>query len=262
MKKEIAFENYRYRHHTTTDPLHTKFIRHAHKTNEIVYLVEGDISYVIENQRFRLSPGDIVLIPGNRYHYAAVEGNAPYERAVIDFPDSLVESALFQRVFPETRVYHTASLPQFREYYRRLDSYADIPNKGDRERIATALLTELLCLLAGLSPTLAVSAGDRQDTTVDAVLRYIDENLTTIRSMEEICHALFISPSHLCKAFHEVLSISPMKYLRQRRLHHAHDLLRSGERPTNLYLECGFRDYSSFYRAYRDYFGISPAEQK
>ena len=262
MKKEIAFENYRYRHHTTTDPLHTKFIRHAHKTNEIVYLVEGDISYVIENQRFRLSPGDIVLIPGNRYHYAAVEGNAPYERAVIDFPDSLVESALFQRVFPETRVYHTASLPQFCEYYRRLDSYADIPNKGDRERIATALLTELLCLLAGLSPTLAVSAGDRQDTTVDAVLRYIDENLTTIRSMEEICHALFISPSHLCKAFHEVLSISPMKYLRQRRLHHAHDLLRSGERPTNLYLECGFRDYSSFYRAYRDYFGISPAEQK
>ena len=262
MKKEIAFENYRYRHHTTTDPLHTKFIRHAHKTNEIVYLVEGDISYVIENQRFRLSPGDIVLIPGNRYHYAAVEGNAPYERAVIDFPDTLADPVLLQRVFPETRVYHTASLPQFREYYRRLDSYADIPNKGDRERIATALLTELLCLLAGLSPTLAVSAGDRQDTTVDAVLRYIDENLTTIRSMEEICHALFISPSHLCKAFHEVLSISPMKYLRQRRLHHAHDLLRSGERPTNLYLECGFRDYSSFYRAYRDYFGISPAEQK
>ena len=262
MKKEIAFENYRYRHHTTADPLHTKFIRHAHKTNEIVYLVGGDISYVIENQRFRLSPGDIVLIPGNRYHYAAVEGNTSYERAVIDFPDSLVESSLFQRVFSETRVYHTASLPQFRDYYRRLDSYADIPNKGDRERIATALLTELLCLLAGLSPTLAVSAGDRQDTTVDAVLRYIDENLTTIRSMEEICHALFISPSHLCKAFHEVLSISPMKYLRQRRLHHAHDLLRSGERPTNLYLECGFRDYSSFYRAYRDYFGISPAEQK
>lgn len=262
MKKEISFENYRYRHHTTADPLHTKFIRHAHKTYEIVYLVGGDISYVIENQRFRLTPGDVVMIPGSRYHYAVVEGNLPYERAVIDFPDTLADPTLIQRVFSETRVYHTASLPQFCEYYRRLDSYADIPNKGDRERIATALLTELLCLLAGLSPTLVVPAGGRQDTTVDAVLRYIDENLTTIKSMDEICHALFISPSHLCKAFHEVLNTSPMKYLRRRRLHHAHDLLRSGERPTNLYLECGFRDYSSFYRAYREYFGISPAEQK
>ena len=262
MKKEISFENYRYRHHTTPDPAHTKFIRHAHKTYEIVYLVSGDISYVIENQRFRLTPGDIVMIPGSRYHYAVVEGNTPYERAVIDFPDTLADPTLIQRVFSETRVYHTATQPQFREYYRRLDSYADIPNKSDRERIATALLTELLCLLAGLNPALAVPAGGRQDTTVDVVLRYIDENLTTIKSMEEICHALFISPSHLCKAFHEVLNTSPMKYLRRRRLHHAHDLLRSGERPTNLYLECGFRDYSSFYRAYRDYFGISPGEQK
>ena len=191
-----------------------------------------------------------------------VEGNTPYERAVIDFSDVLVDSALLGRVFSETRVYHTSSLPNFREYYRRLDFYADIPNKGDRERIAVALLTELLCLLAGLSPTLAVPAGGRQDTTVDEALRYIDAHLTTIKSMDEICHALFISPSHLCKAFHEVLNTSPMKYLRRRRLHHANDLLRSGERPTNLYLECGFRDYSSFYRAYRDYFGISPAEQK
>ena len=139
---------------------------------------------------------------------------------------------------------------------------ADIPHKEDRERIAEALLTELLCLLGGLDPALAVPAGNRQDSTVGAVIRYIDENLTSIRSMDEICHALYISPSHLCKAFQEVLNISPMKYLRLRRLHHAHDLLRSGERPTTLYTECGFRDYSSFYRAYREHFGISPAEQK
>lgn len=260
MKKEICFEGYRYRHHTTADP--QKFIRHAHKTFEIVYFLGGDISYVIETQRFRLTPGDIVMIPASRYHYAAVEGSSPYERAVIDFSDTLADPALVRRVFSDTRVYHTSSLPPFREYYRRLDAYADIPRREDRERISVALLTELLCLLGGLDPSLAVPAGGRQDTTVEAVLRYIDENLTTIRSMDEICRALYISPSHLCKAFGEVLNTSPMKYLRRRRLHHAHELLRSGERPTTLYQECGFRDYSSFYRAYRDYFGVSPADQK
>ena len=261
MKKEISFENFRYRHHTTQDPIHTKFIRHAHRTYEIVYLVGGDISYVIENQRFRLTPGDIVLVPASRYHYAAVEGNTPYERAVIDFPDELADPELIARAFDKTQVYHTASLSAFRDFYHRLDTYADIPNRRDRERIATALLTELLCLLCGLDPSLAVPAGGRQDTTVEAALKYMEENLTSIRSMDEICHALYISPSHLCKAFSEVLNTSPMRYLRRRRLHHAHDLLRSGERPTNLYQECGFRDYSSFYRAYREYFGLSPADQ-
>ena len=260
MKKEINFDDYRYRHHVTDTP--QKFIRHAHKTYEIVYFIGGDISYVIEQQSFRLTPGDIVMIPASCYHYAAVEGPTPYERAVINFPESMAAPSLVRRVFSDTRVFHTSTLPDFRNYYERLDRYADIPHKEDRERIAEALLTELLCLLGGLDPALAVPAGNRQDSTVGAVIRYIDENLTSIRSMDEICHALYISPSHLCKAFQEVLNISPMKYLRLRRLHHAHDLLRSGERPTTLYTECGFRDYSSFYRAYREHFGISPAEQK
>lgn len=260
MKKEISFDNYRYRHHVTEVP--EKFIRHAHKTYEIVYFISGEISYVIESQSFRLSPGDIVLIPASCYHYAAVEGPTPYERAVINFPEAMAAPTLLRRVLSGVRVFHTASLPDFKNYYRRLDSYADIPHREDREQLAAALLTELLCLLDRLDPTLAVTAGNRQDSTVGAVIRYIDENLTSIRSMEEICHALYISPSHLCKAFQEVLSISPMKYLRQRRLQHAHDLLRSGERPTSLYMECGFRDYSSFYRAYREHFGISPAEEK
>ena len=190
------------------------------------------------------------------------EGNAPYERAVLDFPETMVDMDLIQRVIPETRVYHTASIPAFRDLYSRLDSYADFPHKRDRERLAAAVLTELLCLLGALDPAMSVPAGGRQDATVEAALKYMDEHLATIRSMEEICHALYISPSHLCKAFQEVLNTSPMKHLRLRRLHHAHDLLRSGERPTNLYLDCGFRDYSSFYRAYREYFGVSPANQK
>ena len=155
-------------------------------------------------------------------------------------------------------MYHTASLPAFADYYRRLDSYADLPHREDRECISVALLTELLCLLGGLDPALAVPSGGRQDPTVEAILKYIDENLTTIRSMEEICRALYISRSHLYNAFNEALNISPMQYLRRRRLHHAHDLLRSGERPTNLYTECGFRDYSTFYRAYIKYYGHSP----
>jgi AraC-like DNA-binding protein/mannose-6-phosphate isomerase-like protein (cupin superfamily) len=261
VKKEICFENFRYRHHTTADPVNTKFPRHAHKTCEIIYLVGGDISYVIETQRFRLVPGDIVLVPASRHHFAVTEGNVPYERAVLDFPETMVDMDLIQRVIPETRVYHTASIPAFRDLYSRLDSYADFPHKRDRERLAAAVLTELLCLLCGLDPSLAVPAGGRQDSTVESALKYMEENLTTIRSMDEICHALYISPSHLCKAFGEVLNTSPLRYLRRRRMHHAHDLLRSGERPTNLYQECGFRDYSSFYRAYREYFGISPADQ-
>ena len=259
MKKEICCEGYRYLHRTTRDRL--TFTRHTHKIYEIMYFFRGETAYSIENQLFHLSPGDILLIPPAHQHCTIYEGDAPYERAVINFSDSLVDHALVKRVFADTRVFHTSSVPAFLEYYKRLDSYADLPHREDRGRVGVALLTELLCLLASLDPSLAVLAVGKRDAFTETVLSYIEQNLTSITSMEDICHALYVSPSHLCKIFRETLNISPMKYLRQRRLHRAHDLLRSGERPTNLYLECGFRNYSSFYRAYREYFGTSPAEQ-
>ena len=259
MKKEICLDDYRYRHHTTYNP--QKCIRHAHKALEIVYFINGDISYVIDGHRFPLAPGDIVIIPASRYHYADIAGKAPYERAVIDFMDTLGPPSLVKRVFYEPRVFRTAGLPAFRDYYKRLDEYADIPQREDRERIAKALLVELLCLLAGLNPSLSVAPEVQNNNTVETAIAYMNEHMASICSMKEICEALYISPSHLCKVFREVLNTSPMKYLRTRRLHHAHNLLRMGERPTILYTECGFRDYSSFYRAYREYFGISPTEQ-
>ena len=35
----------------------------------------------------------------------------------------------------------------------------------------------------------------------------------------------------------------------------------SGKNPTKLYEKYGFNDYSSFYRAYKSHFGLSPSEK-
>ena len=40
----------------------------------------------------------------------------------------------------------------------------------------------------------------------------------------------------------------------------ARQLILSGAAPTKVFAQCGFSDYSAFYRAYRKEFGISPAE--
>ena len=36
--------------------------------------------------------------------------------------------------------------------------------------------------------------------------------------------------------------------------------LKKGHHPTSVYLECGFNDYSTFYRAYKARFGASPTK--
>ena len=47
-------------------------------------------------------------------------------------------------------------------------------------------------------------------------------------------------------------------YVRNKKLLLAHRKMRHGKKPTEIYLECGFSSYPSFYRAYIAYFGKKP----
>jgi methylphosphotriester-DNA--protein-cysteine methyltransferase len=38
------------------------------------------------------------------------------------------------------------------------------------------------------------------------------------------------------------------------------ELLRQGKKPTEVFSSCGYQDYSTFYRAYLQFFGYSPKE--
>ncbi len=51
-------------------------------------------------------------------------------------------------------------------------------------------------------------------------------------------------------------------YINVKRLIIAQELLKQGKKPTDIYEKCGFHDYSTFFRAYKSRFGISPGEEK
>ena len=42
----------------------------------------------------------------------------------------------------------------------------------------------------------------------------------------------------------------------------ARDLFLSGEHASKIYADCGYRDYSSFYKAYVRIFGFAPSEKE
>ena len=62
--------------------------------------------------------------------------------------------------------------------------------------------------------------------------------------------------------FKSELRVGVMQYVRDKKILLAHQKIRKGEKPTDVYLMCGFSNYPSFYRAYTAYFGTSPKEAK
>ena len=51
-------------------------------------------------------------------------------------------------------------------------------------------------------------------------------------------------------------------YVRQRRLLYAAQLIRQGENVNKAAADSGFEEYSTFFRAFRESFGVSPGQLK
>ena len=70
----------------------------------------------------------------------------------------------------------------------------------------------------------------------------------------------FFDSSHLNKHFKLNFGITPKQYINEKRLLHAKNLILLGKRPTDIYEQCGFLTYTSFFRSYKKYFDKSPSQ--
>lgn len=99
---------------------------------------------------------------------------------------------------------------------------------------------------------------EQSDKILNACLAYIDKNLTRIENVSEISKAVFVSDSYVYQIFRNKLGKSPKRFIRDGRLTLAKYFIDKGEAPSLIYLKCGFKDYSSFFRAYKKFFGVTP----
>ena len=99
-----------------------------------------------------------------------------------------------------------------------------------------------------------------ENEKVNEVLAYIDENLSSDLTLERLADLCFISKYHLSREFGRVVGTSVHRYLIQKRLVMAKQMMRQGMSSTEVYQHCGFGDYSNFYRAFKAEYHITPKE--
>lgn len=49
-------------------PPQTNFVEHKHDCEQITYVLEGELFFKVENEIYKLSPGDSILIPPGKEH--------------------------------------------------------------------------------------------------------------------------------------------------------------------------------------------------
>ncbi len=246
---------------------------HYHDFHKIVIFIRGNVNYNIEGKSYKLSPFDIVLVRKGDIHKPEYVAGEPYERVVFFVSDAYLERH-------KTEEYSLANC-----FQRAKEAYSDVlrfpamvnttlmeivgklEQNGAENRYAgklygSALFIEFLVLLnrACLEEKSCFSRNVMYNQKMIDMIRYINEHLKEELSIDRLAEQFYISKYYMMRQFKEETGYTIHNYIIEKRVQAAHQLILAGVSATKACYECGFKDYSTFSRAYKGRMKKSPSE--
>ena len=252
------------------DPYFRTMEFHAHDFLELYYFLDGSVTYYIEDQVYDLCPGDLLIIPAGRMHRPVIANeHAAYERMVLWITPQYLQGI-------------DSPAGDLQKNLQKVGEHGYcVPFRGDETVFVTALLKKLLYMQKNdTDPKFCAGAVELYlwtifrsygviDTThrnetqvIPQVIRYITEHFSEPLTLEDIAAEFFVSKSYLNRHFKAYTNSTVYAYIMALRLTHARRMLREGIPAVEAGRECGFSDYSTFYKAFKTQTGLSPQQFK
>ena len=246
------------------NPDPSEFKMHTHERCELYGFLGGKGIYKIEGTKYILQKGDILIMKPAESHYIEVDKGYPYTRFVINFPidifDSIDESrflvsAYTERTNGQFNLYRSTDFKSssYEFYFKNMFA----PSENSRLQLISNLMPLLNEISAAFREKRDESISESEEYKI---VSYINRNLFKQITLDDICREFFISKPQLCRSFKAATGSTVWNYITAKRLVTAKNMIQSGQSPTKVFSECGFSDYSSFYRAYIKKHGVSPAQ--
>lgn len=252
------------------DPYFRTMEFHAHDFLELYYFLDGSVTYYIEDQVYDLCPGDLLIIPAGKMHRPVIANeHAAYERMVLWITPQYLQGI-------------DSPAGDLQKNLQKVGEHGYcVPFRGDETVFVTALLKKLLYMQKNdTDPKFCAGAVELYlwtifrsygviDTThrnetqvIPQVIRYITEHFREPLTLEDIAAEFFVSKSYLNRHFKAYTNSTVYAYIMALRLTHARRMLREGIPAVEAGRECGFSDYSTFYKAFKTQTGLSPQQFK
>ena len=245
---------------------------HSHTFYELLFVRGGSLQYLLDARRYRLQAGDVVFIPPNTSHRPLFLDKLvePYSRFVLWV--SPLYAGQLNEAFPqdgllpaEAFVLRTAATP-WQETLGALFRTGVQENYTRAPGWEAAVLGNTIRLLVQMGRARTGSnipdpQAEQQDL-LDQLLLYIEYHLSEKINLADTARRFLVSESTVNQLFRRRMKVSFYRFVTQRRLIAAKVRLQEGDSAEQAAARTGFGDYSTFYRAFRREYGISPAEYR
>ncbi len=242
---------------------------HYHEFHKLILFRSGSLTYRVEGRGYEMRSEDVLLIPAHAIHQPVIGPEIPYARSILWIqPQALAEhglSACFDRCREQNAYllgrdrYDRAGLKSLlRELEESLRSDA-----FGSEVLAQALFLTLMVQVNRWAlplDNIRRESAVRSDPKIDEILEFINQNLTEDLSVDALTARFYLSRSWLMHRFKAITGCPIHQYVLQKRLILAAQFLRDGESVGEAARRSGFADYSTFLRAFRKTYGVSPRD--
>ncbi len=270
------YEKYGYLNHDfkmfhLIDRQRKDFAFHYHDFSKIIIFLKGNINYCIEGKNYILKPYDIILVNAGEIHRPTVLDNSEYERIIIYVSTQFLNkysnkdynlSHCFECAIKErSNVLRIHSLDKSKLYQVCMEleqSFQD--NEYAKELYQKILFLEFMIQLnrTVLSHHINYLDSTIGSTKLIQILDYINEHLTQELTIEILASHFYLNRYYLMHFFKNETGYTIGNYITEKRLLLAKNLVQNGCPVTEACFQSGFKNYSTFCRAFKKTFHMLP----
>ncbi len=247
-------------------------VLHTHEFMEIIFVLSGEITHIINSEIQELKTGSIVFIRPNDIHYFEKKENKGAEIISLSFHletfqglgEYLEENTIF-------RNFSRAVIPElFQISLRRIDDIAIELLKLNSLQFTNPNLVKVKfkVILADLFVKCFLTAQPlSKELKAPAWLEEVCERMRKISNLEQGFSRLKkiapCSPEHLCKVFKTYLNKTPTEFINGLKIEYsAHLLTNSDEEIYAIAVDLGFKSISRYYKLFKKQYAIPPAQYR
>lgn len=229
---------------------------HWHEAYEILYIRRGWGKQRINARETAIHPGNIIVIAPNDIHATEAQASEGMDVDVLQFTDGLL-SRTRETAYLASAILHPAEDQRFPQLFDALKQYTRTEGPG-QEMLMMGLLQLVIAFLLRSGQG---ESAPKQSGIIQEICAYM-ETAPDLR-LEQIAAHFGYCPEHLSRKFHAEMGISYRFHCDLLRMRRAAMMLHQARGSISAVAErLGYSDDSSFIRAFKRLYGITPSAYK